>query len=138
MCRRCGLSLLPRRAAIAPWAVAMASALPARAQEAAGACEPPSAIGLVLVLVLTLALGVFFTFILKRVVELRFIQRDRSPTLGRYFGLILALGLTVLCGFGLAWWASGCIHSSYWALLGIGGLVCALLGIYTWWAVRGR
>ena len=62
-------------------------------------CCPPSTAGKVGVVAGDLAIFLVCCFLFMRLMELRFIQENRNPLLGRHLGISLALGIA---GVGMA------------------------------------
>jgi hypothetical protein len=102
-----------------------------------GECPPPSTQEKIMIGVGALALAVICFFLLVRLTERRYIQRDKSATLGRHLGFSLTLVLSALGLLALVYLIAGCLHPEFWLWFGFCGAVWLIHGIYTLIVVRG-
>jgi hypothetical protein len=102
-----------------------------------GACPPPSIQEKIMIGVGTLALAVVCFFLLVRLMERRYIQKDRSATLGRHLGFSLTLVLSALGLLALVYLITGCLHSEFLLWLAFCGALWLIHGVYTLIVVRG-
>jgi hypothetical protein len=102
-----------------------------------GQCPPPSTQEKILIGVGALALAVVLFLLLVRLMERRYIQKDRSATLGRHLGFSLTLVLSALGLLALVYLITGCLHPEFLLWLAFCGVVWVIHGAYTFIAVRG-
>lgn len=102
-----------------------------------GACPPPSTQEKIMIGVGALALAVICFFLLVRLMERRYIQKDRSATLGRHLGISLTLFLSALGLLALVYIITGCLHSEFLLWLIFFGALWLIHGVYTLIVVRG-
>jgi hypothetical protein len=103
-----------------------------------GACPPPSTQEKIMIGVGALALAVVCFFLLVRLMERRYIQKDRSATLGRHLGFSLTLVVSALGLLALVYLITGCLHPEFLLWLGFCGALWIIHGVYTLIVVRGN
>lgn len=102
-----------------------------------GDCCPPSTQQKVMIGVGSLAVLVVLWFLLVRLMERRFINQDRSASVGRHAGISFVLFLTMGGMAALAYLITGCVHTEVLVWLGFTGVVFVIHVIYTVAVVRG-
>lgn len=102
-----------------------------------GTCPPPSTQEKIMIGVGALALAVVCFFLIVRLMERRYIQNDRSATMGRHLGFSLTLVLSALGLLALVYLITGCRHSEFLLWFGFCGALWVIHGIYTLIVVRG-
>lgn len=102
-----------------------------------GTCPPPSTQEKIMIGVGALALAVVCFFLLVRLMERRYIQKDRSATLGRHLGFSLTLVVSALGLLALVYIITGCLHSEFLLWLAFCGALWVIHGVYTLIVVRG-
>lgn len=107
------------------------------APEEDGACPPPSTQEKIMIGVGALALAVVCFFLLVRLMERRYIQKDKSATLGRHLGFSLTLVVSALGLLALVYLITGCLHSEFLLWLAFCGALWLIHGVYTLIVVRG-
>ena len=104
---------------------------------ASGQCCPPSTAAKVGIAVGDLAIFLVCFFLFVRLIELRFIQQDRNPLLGRHFGISLSLFLSSLGVAGLYLGVTGCYDPAVWLWAGFVFAIFVVHALYTVVVVRG-
>ena len=91
---------------------------------------PPSTMTKILVGVIGLALLVVCYFLIVHIVERRYIQQDRSATLGRHVGFSVSILITVGGTLGAYWGLTKCPWDYLWPWLLVGGGVWVVHLLY--------
>lgn len=103
-----------------------------------GECPPPSTQERILIGLGALVWAVIIFLLLVRLIERRFIQSDRSATLGRHAGISLTIFVSSLGLAAIGYLVTGCLHSELFLWLGFCGGIWLIHGIYTLIAARGE
>jgi hypothetical protein len=103
-----------------------------------GVCPPPSTQEKIMIGVGALALAVVCFFLLVRLMERYYIQRDRSATMGRHLGFSLTIFLSALGLLALVYLITGCLHPEFLLWLVFCGALWFIHLVYTLIAVRGN
>lgn len=104
----------------------------------AGECPPPSTQERILIGLGALVWAVIIFLLLVRLMERRFIQSDRSATLGRHAGISLTIFVSSLGLAAIGYLVTGCFHSELFLWLGFCGVIWLIHGIYTLIVARGE
>ncbi len=99
-------------------------------------CCPPSTAGKVGIAAGDLAIFLVCCFLFMRLMELRFIQENRNPLLGRHLGVSLALGIAGVGMAGLYLGVTGCYDAGVWLWAGFVFAIFLLHAVYTLIVVR--